>query len=703
MNSLVIVESPAKAKTIKKYLGDGFSVMSSFGHIRDLPTKEIGIDLENNFSPCYIVLPDKKKIVSDLEKASKAADIIYLASDDDREGEAISWHLKTVLKLSDDKIKRIVFHEITEKAITNALKNPRQINMSLVDSQQARRILDRIVGYKLSPVLWKKIKSGLSAGRVQSVAVRLIVDKEREINAFNPEKYFNVVGEFVSMKGDVFSADMKKNFKTDTEVIDVFTKLNEAVFSIYKVDRKQLSRSPLSPFTTSSLQQEANNHYGYSVSQTMLLAQHLYEAGHISYMRTDSVLLSDDARQQAQEVIISTFGENYIHQRQFSTKSKLVQGAHEAIRPTHFEKIIVSDDEKEQRLYTLIRNRALASQMADAIIDKTTFTINNSLTDSLFIAKGEVVKFDGFLRVYKNVSTEDKDISLPELKEGDVVKMNSLLGKERRTQGPSRYTEASLVKDLEEKGIGRPSTYAPTISTIQTRGYVIKDSREGKKVQRKIIKLVGGKIEETLEQKTEGSEKNKLYPSDIAMVTNDFLIEHFPDITDYAFTADVEKQLDIIADGQLQWEHMLKDFYQAFLKELDNCSDTSRVEFNVRFLGVDPCTGKNIYARIAKFGPVIQVGDKDDVSKPRFVGMLKNQSVNSITLEEALVLLSFPKKIGVYQGEDIMLMLGPYGAYIKCGKVNAPIYDQSRIWDITEQEAITLIEKKIDYARKKEK
>ena len=703
MGNLVIVESPAKAKTIKKYLGDGFSVMSSFGHIRDLPTKELGVDIEHDFTPGYIVLPDKKKIVSDLEKASRSSDIVYLASDDDREGEAISWHLKTVLKLSDDKIKRIVFHEITEKAITNAIKNPRQINMSLVDSQQARRLLDRIVGYKLSPILWKKIKSGLSAGRVQSVAVRLIVEREREINAFTPEKSFKVSGDFVATNGDCFSAEMKKNLKTDIEVRDVFTKLNDAVFSISKVEKKQLSRSPLSPFTTSSLQQEANNHYGYSVSQTMLLAQHLYEAGHISYMRTDSVLLSDDARQQAQDVIMSTFGEKYIQHRQFSAKSKLVQGAHEAIRPTHFEKITVSDDEKEQRLYTLIRNRALASQMADAIIDKTTFTITNNITDSLFVAKGEVIKFDGFLRLYKNVSTEDKDISLPDLKEGDVVKMKYLLGKEHQTQGPARYTEAALVKDLEEKGIGRPSTYAPTISTIQTRGYVIKDSREGKKVQRKIIKLKNSNIEETVETKTEGSEKNKLYPSDIAMVTNDFLTEHFPDITDYAFTADVEKQLDVIADGQLQWVNMLHDFYCSFLNELNKCSDTSRVEFNVRLLGVDPATGKNIYARVAKFGPVIQLGDNDAADKPRFVGMLKNQSVSSITLEEALVLLSYPKKIGVYNNEEVLLTLGPYGAYIKCGKINAPIFDQSRIADITETEAITLIEKKIDYSKRKEK
>ena len=703
MVNLVIVESPAKAKTIKKYLGDGFSVMSSFGHIRDLPTKELGIDIEHDFIPDYIVLPDKKRIVSELEKASRSSDIVYLASDDDREGEAISWHLKTVLKLSDDKIKRIVFHEITEKAISNALKNPRQIDMSLVDSQQARRLLDRIVGYKLSPILWKKIKSGLSAGRVQSVAVRLIVEREREIKAFTPEKFFKVSGEFASTNGEVFSAEMKKNLKTDIEVREVFTRLKDAIFRISKVERKQLSRSPLSPFTTSSLQQEANNHYGYSVSQTMLLAQHLYEAGHISYMRTDSVLLSDDARQQAQEVIIATFGEKYIQQRQFSTKSKLVQGAHEAIRPTHFEKVIVSEDEKEQRLYTLIRNRTLASQMADAVIDKTTFAITNNITDSLFVAKGEVVKFDGFLRLYKNVSTEDKDISLPDLKECDVVKMNYLLGKEHTTQGPARYTEAALVKDLEEKGIGRPSTYAPTISTIQTRGYVIKDSREGKKVQRQMIKLFSGNITERIEIKTEGSEKNKLYPTDIAMVTNDFLTDHFPDITDYTFTADIEKQLDVIAEGQLSWENMLHDFYRSFLKELDKCSDTSRVEFDVRLLGVDPTTGKNIYARIAKFGPVIQLGDKEDTQKPRFVGMLKNQSVSSITLEEALVLLSYPKKIGVYNNDDVMLMLGPYGAYIKCGKINAPIYDQSRIAGITEQEAIILIDKKKNYIKKKEK
>ena len=657
MRNLVIVESPAKAKTIKKYLGDDFEVTSSQGHIRDLPTKEIGIDIDNNFTPKYIINPDKKRIVNDLKRMSSSAKVVYLASDDDREGEAISWHLKTALELTDDKIKRIVFHEITEKAIKNAVANPRKIDMDLVNSQQARRLLDRLVGYKLSPVLWKKIKSGLSAGRVQSVAVKMIVER-----------------------------------------------LSNKNFEISKIEKKKVVKSPVAPFTTSTLQQEASTKLGFSVTQTMLLAQHLYEAGKISYMRTDSVVLSEDAIKQAQKVIKQTYGEEYCQQRQFTTKSKNAQEAHEAIRPTHFEDIEVSADEKEQKLYTLIRTRALASQMADAIINKTTLTITPDST-TIFIAKGEVIEFDGFLKLYQTKKEEDEDdnIKLPKVKEGDILTLIKLIGKEKHSQGPSRFSEASLVKELEEKGIGRPSTYAPTIATIQNRGYIIKDSREGEKVEFKVITLEKNKITEGIEKKTEGSEKNKLYPTDIALITNDFLVTNFAEITNYDFTAKVEKELDDIAEGKNNWIKMLQNFYDKFINEVNKCSNSERVEFTSRLLGVDPKTGKNIYVRIAKFGPVIQIGDKNENEKPHFINLLKGQNVESITLNDVLKLMSFPKKIGEYKNKEVIVNIGPYGAYIKCGDINATIFDQSRIFDISLDEAKTLIEKKIEYKQKVKK
>ena len=570
MRNLVIVESPAKAKTIKKYLGDDFEVTSSQGHIRDLPTKEIGIDIDNNFTPKYIINPDKKRIVNDLKRMSSSAKVVYLASDDDREGEAISWHLKTALELTDDKIKRIVFHEITEKAIKNAVANPRKIDMDLVNSQQARRLLDRLVGYKLSPVLWKKIKSGLSAGRVQSVAVKMIVEREREIRDFKSEKSFKVVASFKTADDKTFCAELKKNTKNEEETKSLFLELSNKNFEISKVEKKKVVKSPVAPFTTSTLQQEASTKLGFSVTQTMLLAQHLYEAGKISYMRTDSVVLSEDAIKQAQKVIKQTYGEEYCQQRQFTTKSKNAQEAHEAIRPTHFEDIDVSADEKEQKLYTLIRTRALASQMADAIINKTTLTITTDNT-TIFIAKGEVIEFDGFLKLYQTKKDEDEDdnIKLPKVKEGDILTLIKLIGKEKHSQGPSRFSEASLVKELEEKGIGRPSTYAPTIATIQNRGYIIKDSREGEKVEFKVITLEKNKITEEIEKKTEGSEKNKLYPTDIALITNDFLVTNFAEITNYDFTAKVEKELDDIAEGKNNWIKMLQNFYDKFINEVN--------------------------------------------------------------------------------------------------------------------------------------
>ena len=704
MRNLVIVESPAKAKTIKKYLGDDFEVTSSQGHIRDLPTKEIGIDIDNNFTPKYIINPDKKRIVNDLKRMSASAKVVYLASDDDREGEAISWHLKTALELTDDKIKRIVFHEITEKAIKNAVANPRKIDMDLVNSQQARRLLDRLVGYKLSPVLWKKIKSGLSAGRVQSVAVKMIVEREREIRNFKSEKSFKVVASFKTVDDKTFCAELKKNTKNEEETKALFLELSNKNFEISKVEKKNVVKSPVAPFTTSTLQQEASTKLGFSVTQTMLLAQHLYEAGKISYMRTDSVVLSEDAIKQAQKVIKQTYGEEYCQQRQFTTKSKNAQEAHEAIRPTHFEDIEVSADEKEQKLYTLIRTRALASQMADAIINKTTLTITTDNT-TIFIAKGEVIEFDGFLKLYQTKKDEDEDdnIKLPKVKEGDILTLIKLIGKEKHSQGPSRFSEASLVKELEEKGIGRPSTYAPTIATIQNRGYIIKDSREGEKVEFKVITLEKNKITEGIEKKTEGSEKNKLYPTDIALITNDFLVTNFAEITNYDFTAKVEKELDDIAEGKNNWIKMLQNFYDKFISEVNKCSNSERVEFTSRLLGVDPKTGKNIYVRIAKFGPVIQIGDKNENEKPHFINLLKGQNVESITLNDVLKLMSFPKKIGEYKNKEVIVNIGPYGAYIKCGDINATIFDQSRIFDISLDEAKSLIEKKIEYQQKVKK
>ena len=704
MRNLVIVESPAKAKTIKKYLGDDFEVTSSQGHIRDLPTKEIGIDIDNNFTPKYIINPDKKRIVNDLKRMSSSAKVVYLASDDDREGEAISWHLKTALELTDDKIKRIVFHEITEKAIKNAVANPRKIDMDLVNSQQARRLLDRLVGYKLSPVLWKKIKSGLSAGRVQSVAVKMIVEREREIRNFKSEKSFKVVASFKTVDDKTFCAELKKNTKNEEETKALFLELSNKNFEISKVEKKKVVKSPVAPFTTSTLQQEASTKLGFSVTQTMLLAQHLYEAGKISYMRTDSVVLSEDAIKQAQKVIKQTYGEEYCQQRQFTTKSKNAQEAHEAIRPTHFEDIDVSADEKEQKLYTLIRTRALASQMADAIINKTTLTITPDST-TIFIAKGEVIEFDGFLKLYQTKKDEEEDdnIKLPKVKEGDILTLIKLIGKEKHSQGPSRFSEASLVKELEEKGIGRPSTYAPTIATIQNRGYIIKDSREGEKVEFKVITLEKNKITEGIEKKTEGSEKNKLYPTDIALITNDFLVTNFADITNYDFTAKVEKELDDIAEGKNNWIKMLQNFYDKFISEVNKCSNSERVEFTSRLLGVDPKTGKNIYVRIAKFGPVIQIGDKNENEKPHFINLLKGQNVESITLNDVLKLMSFPKKIGEYKNKEVIVNIGPYGAYIKCGDINATIFDQSRIFDISLDEAKSLIEKKIEYQQKVKK
>jgi len=705
MLNLIIVESPSKAKTMKKFLKDGYEIMSSQGHICNLPQKELGIDIENDFKPKYLVDANKKRMVEELRNISKRSDVIYLASDDDREGEAISWHLKNILELDEKKTKRIVFHEITEKAIKKALEKPRTINEDLVNSQQARRILDRLVGYKVSPILWKKIKLGLSAGRVQSVAVRLIVDKEREILDYKAKQDYRVIATF-KYKKSIFKSELKNKISKKDDVLKLYKKISNGDFIVENVEKKDVTKSPVAPFTTSTLQQEASTKLGYDVSKTMLLAQHLYEAGKISYMRTDSVILSEDAIKQAKDVILCEYGKEYVQNRQYKNDSKLAQEAHEAIRPTHFADVEVSEDIYEQKLYNLIRNRALASQMADAKLSKTTITIvnNSDKKEYTFITKGETIKFDGFLRLYlvKDEKDDDDDENikddslLPDLKVNDIVNLEKIISKERYSRGPARYSEATLVKELEEKGIGRPSTYAPTISVIQTRGYVVKESREGVKKELEVIKMDNKcNIEESKEVKTEGSEKNKLYPTDIAMITNDFLIKSFPEFLNYDFTANVEKQLDNIADGKENYIQFLHHFYNGLLEQLNKCDSVEKVEVQTaRLLGIDPESNRKIYVRKAKFGPVIQIGDKEDSEKPKFVSLPKNQNLETITLEQALRFMNLPKIIGKYKDNDIIVNIGQYGPYIKCGNINATIFDKSRVFDITEQEAIELINKK---------
>ena len=707
MNKLkvVIVESPAKAKTINKFLGKDYSVVSSFGHICDLPAKSLAVDIEKNFSPQYEVSSEKKRVVRDLMSATKNAEAIYLASDDDREGEAISWHLKEVLNLPSDKTQRIIFHEVTEKAIKQAIKNPRDIDMNLVNSQQARRILDRLVGYMISPVLWAKIKKGgLSAGRVQSVAVRLIVEREREIDKFKSKSYFRISAVFKTDHEESINAEMEDaDSITKDEAYDILGKIknNADSFVVDAVNKKTSSRSPIAPFTTSTLQQEASSKLGFSVSQTMLLAQHLYEAGKISYMRTDSVILSEDAISQAEDVIRKDFGEEYVQKRQFKNKSKLAQAAHEAIRPTHFEDVDVSDDEKEQKLYTLIRRRAIASQMADAIIDKTTIKIKNkNIDDVVFVVNEEIVSFPGFLKLYNsNKNDGDGEYLSHDVNEGMTLQCISSIAKEKFTQHPARYSEASLVKELEARGIGRPSTYATIITTVQKRGYVVKESREGIERQYAVWKLEDGKIIESVEKKIEGSEKNKLFPTDIAYYVNDFIVEYFPDITDYKFTASIEKKLDDVAEAKENWVEMLKDFYTRFHKELQNSEGAGRVVFKerpARFLGTDPETGKNIYVARRRYGPVMQIGE--GAENTHYYSLLPWQGVDTITLDEALLLKTFPKEIGEYKGKNIILRNGSYGPYLEYNGKNMKVYDCSDIFNFTLERAIDIIEKALNRA-----
>lgn len=701
---LVIVESPAKAKTIKKFLTSEYNVTSSQGHIRDLPAKELSVDVEHDFAPTYVINNDKKKLVNELKVLSKDAEIVYLASDDDREGEAISWHLKETLKLSDEKIRRIVFHEITSKAILNAIKNPRTINENLVNSQQARRILDRLVGYELSPVLWKKIKSGLSAGRVQSVAVKMIVDKERTIQKFESSGSFKVNSTFLTEKNEQITAELKKNIDTFENTKQAIYDFSKAKFTVTDIEKKKATKTPQPPFTTSTLQQEASQQLGFNVSQTMVLAQHLYENGKISYMRTDSVILSDDALEQAKDVIMKNYGEDYFEQRKFKTKSKNAQEAHEAIRPTNFADVQVSEDANEQKLYNLIRRRALASQMADAKVDRTIVTISNDVSQAnVFVVKGSVITFDGFLKVYKNSDEEnEEDNFIPEMSKNEILTLQGINAKERFSRGPARFNEASLVKELEEQGIGRPSTYAPIISTIQKRGYVVERSEMGKMIDCRTLKLENGEIVEGVVQERSGSQKNKLFPTDIAMVVNDFLEEFFPEITNYGFTADVENQLDLVAEGKDDWIKMLHKFHDKFAEQIIATSGKDQPKVSkARLLGNDPTTNKPIYARITHFGSVIQLGDKTETENPKYVNLLKTQNIETITLEEALQLLSLPKKIGEHNGHEIIVNIGAYGPYIKWNSINASLPSDCDIFNVPIEIAVQAIEKRIAYDEKK--
>ncbi len=707
--NLVIVESPAKAKTIVGYLGKDFEVMSSFGHIRDLAKKNNGVDIENKFEPTYEISDDKKKVVKDLKSAAKKAELVWLASDDDREGEAISWHLKEALDLDDAKTRRIVFREITKNAILNAIESPRTIDVDLVNAQQARRILDRLVGFELSPVLWTKVKRGLSAGRVQSVAVRLIVEREREINKFNSESSFKIVGYFDLEKGAELKAELNARFKTEEEAQAFLEKCKGADYTIESLTKKPAKKSPAPPFTTSTLQQEASRKLGYSVSRTMTLAQKLYESGKISYMRTDSVNLSDFAMESAKSSITDSYGEKYHKARRFKTKSAGAQEAHEAIRPTDFAVQSAGSDNGEQRLYDLIRKRAIASQMADAELEKTTAKIGISSTSELFQATGEVVKFDGFLKVYMESSDDDNDEEqkgmLPPLNEGQVLDLKNIDATERFTKHPARYTEASLVKKLEEMGIGRPSTYAPTISTIQKRGYVEKDSRDGKERNYKLLTLIKDSIASTVETEITGTEKNKMFPTDIALVVNDFLVDHFTNVVDYQFTARVEAQFDDIAEGKTNWQSMLDEFYGTFHEKVEAGKQVDRSEVgSSRELGNHPESGKLVIARLGRFGPMVQIGETsedEEAEKPQFASLRKGQSIESITMEEALELFKLPRQLGEYEDKVVTAAIGRFGPYIRHDNKFVSIPKGEDPLEISYERGIELIELKREEDRKK--
>lgn len=698
--NLVIVESPAKAKTIEKFLGKDYKVESSFGHISDLPSKELGVDVEGDFEPKYTVSKDKKDVVKKLKELAKKADMVWLASDEDREGEAIAWHLAEALDLDKEKTKRIVFHEITKSAINKAIENPRSIDYNLVDAQQARRVLDRIVGYELSPVLWRKVKGGLSAGRVQSVSVRLIVEREREIQEFDTKASYRVDAEFTTDDGKSFKAKLPKNFDSEEEALDFLNKNKEAGYQVSDLQKKPAKKSPAAPFTTSTLQQEASRKLGFSVSRTMSNAQRLYEAGLITYMRTDSVNLSDEARKAAESEIISAYGSEYSKPRNYKGKSKGAQEAHEAIRPTDFANHTVSVERDQARLYDLIWKRAIASQMSDAKLERTNLKVKVNATSKVsqqFVANGEIITFDGFLKVYLE-GTDDEDTEqegiLPDLEIGEKLNKNYITATQRFTRPPSRFTEASLVKQLEELGIGRPSTYAPTISTIQNRNYIEKGTHEGDVREYKQLVLEDNTIKDkTLSEKV-GSNKGKLVPTDTGMIVTDFLVNHFENILDYNFTAKVEESFDDIAEGKEDWRAMMKDFYKGFHPQVEDVQENAERESGERILGTDPKTGRQVSVRLGKFGPMVQVGTVDDEEKPKFASLSPDQQLNSITYEEAMDLFKLPKALGHYKDDEVEVNNGRFGPYVRFGKKFVSLPKGVDPLSVELEEAITYIKEK---------
>ena len=703
--NLVIVESPAKAKTIEKFLGKDYKVMSSYGHIRDLKTKEFSIDIEHDYAPQYVIPADKKKLVSELKSEAKSAEQVWLASDEDREGEAISWHLYEVLGLKPENTKRIVFHEITKNAILHAIETPRDININLVNAQQARRVLDRIVGFELSPILWRKVKPALSAGRVQSVAVRLIVEREREINEFVSEAAFRVIANFILPDGTtVLKAELNRRLKDKKEVEAFLESCKNASFTIDDITTKPVKKSPAPPFTTSTLQQEAARKLGYSVSQTMMIAQRLYESGLITYMRTDSVNLSDLALGTAKEAIFETYGEKYYKFRQYHTKSKGAQEAHEAIRPTYISNVEAGSSSQEKKLYELIRKRTIACQMADAELERTTISVGISGQTERFVAVGEVISFEGFLQVYMESNDDDTEKEqenglLPPVKLHEILSLKDIVATERFTQRPPRYTEASLVRRLEELGIGRPSTYAPTIQTIQNREYVVKGDKEGVERAYTVVSLSKGKIEEAEKTETVGADRNKLMPTDIGTVVNDFLMEYFPDVLDYNFTASVEKEFDSVAEGELVWTKAIDKFYKIF-HPIVEATAAVKTEHKVgeRELGIDPKSGNPVFVKIGRYGPVVQIGaahaDDKEAPKPQFASLMKGQSIDTITLEEALKLFDLPRTVGEYEGKVMGAAVGRFGPFIRHDGKFVSIPKDLNPLTITAEEAIALIEGK---------
>ncbi len=703
--NLVIVESPAKAKTIEGYLGKDYKVSSSMGHIRDLAKGNGAIDIENNFEPTYEVSPDKKEVIKNLKQLAKEAEMVYLASDEDREGEAISWHLKEVLDLNDKNTRRIVFTEITKSAILNAIQNPRGIDIDLVNAQQARRLLDRLVGFELSPILWKKISTGLSAGRVQSVAVRLVVEREREIEKFEAKSSFKVSAIFDLGNGKQLIADLSEKFSEESDALAFLESCKGAKFSISDLVKKPAKKSPAPPFTTSTLQQEAGRKLSFSVSQTMMVAQKLYEAGKISYMRTDSLNLSEDAVKGAVNQIQSAYGKEFIQTRKFKTKSASAQEAHEAIRPTDFSVMSPGMDRNAERLYDLIWKRAIASQMADAELERTTATIAISTNPRTMTASGEVIKFEGFLKVYMESKddddTEDEESGkvLPPLNVGQVLDLDQLSATQTFSRHPARYTEASLVKKLEELGIGRPSTYAPTISTVQKRGYVVKESREGVERHYKMHVLKSNIIESITKTENTGAENNKLFPTNTAMIVNDFLVEHFSDITNYSFTAEIEKEFDEIASGKLKWQTMLSQFYKPFHKTVEKTElvERSSVANKSNELGVDPKTGKNVYVKLGKFGAYVQLGENPDDNggeKPKFAPLRVGQFIENITLADALELLKMPRALGDFEEKPVVANIGRFGPYVLHDKKFISIPKGEDPYTITPERAVELIHAK---------